>query len=94
MGRKASGTKTADRPKNDLCVPSLAEFTMKCPICDKNFSEDAPGAALPFCSVRCKMIDCKRWLGEEYSFQKVNDEAVEKEILYWEESTLVPPEQN
>lgn len=67
---------------------------MKCPICDKIFQEEDSGVALPFCSMRCKMIDCKRWLGEEYSFEKVNEEELEKEILQWEQSVAEPPEKN
>jgi len=34
-----------------------------CPICDREFT---PGEAMPFCSARCKLIDCARWLGEAY----------------------------
>ncbi len=36
-----------------------------CPICKKpvDFSAEPQG---PFCSVRCKMVDLGKWLGEEY----------------------------
>jgi endogenous inhibitor of DNA gyrase (YacG/DUF329 family) len=39
---------------------------MHCPICDKEFSETDTSAALPFCSMRCKIIDAGRWLDEKY----------------------------
>lgn len=53
---------------------------MKCPICGRMFGEDSPEAVLPFCSVRCHQIDCKRWLNEEYSFLQVNEKALEEEL--------------
>lgn len=46
---------------------NYAEFTMKCPICGREFEPNAPGTAMPFCSIRCKQIDLKRWLDEEYT---------------------------
>lgn len=67
---------------------------MKCPICDKSFSPDDPKAALPFCSPRCKLIDTKRWLGEEYSIEKIDMDKLEEEILQWENATVRPPETN
>ena len=45
---------------------------MRCPICNKIFSPDDPGAALPFCSERCKRIDLGRWMNEEYAVDTVN----------------------
>ena len=38
----------------------------KCPVCGALV---APSKTLcmPFCSERCRLIDLKRWLGEEYS---------------------------
>lgn len=38
---------------------------MSCPTCGKEFPATASGA-LPFCSDRCRLIDLKRWLGEEH----------------------------
>jgi len=37
----------------------------QCPICKKavDFSAEPQG---PFCSMRCKMVDLSKWLGEEY----------------------------
>ncbi|MCL2305225.1 MAG: DNA gyrase inhibitor YacG [Planctomycetaceae bacterium] len=40
--------------------------TIHCPVCDLEFSPEQRPEALPFCSPRCKRIDQKRWLGEEY----------------------------
>ncbi|HHK40790.1 MAG TPA: DNA gyrase inhibitor YacG [Planctomycetaceae bacterium] len=38
---------------------------LSCPTCGQEFvTADSP--ALPFCSDRCRSIDLKRWLGEEY----------------------------
>ena len=54
---------------------------MKCPICNKTVDPDSPNASPPFCSTRCKMIDAKRWLCEEYAIETVNLEELEKEIL-------------
>lgn len=64
---------------------------MKCPICQKSFAPGAPGAAMPFCSKRCKMIDAKRWLGEEYSVERLNVDELEKEIAQSEQSVPVRP---
>ena len=63
---------------------------MKCPICDKIFDPEKEDGALPFCSVRCKMIDANRWLNEEYSVETINDEALEREILHGEASAPTP----
>jgi endogenous inhibitor of DNA gyrase (YacG/DUF329 family) len=55
--------------------------TVKCPICGSPFEFEKSDAA-PFCSARCRQIDLKRWLGEEYcvpvvrSTDEVDDEAV------------------
>jgi hypothetical protein len=38
---------------------------LTCPICERTFdSQETP--AMPFCSERCRLIDLKRWLNEEY----------------------------
>lgn len=37
-----------------------------CPICGVRFEFERSDAA-PFCSPRCRRIDLKRWLNEEYS---------------------------
>ncbi|MDR1960399.1 MAG: DNA gyrase inhibitor YacG [Planctomycetaceae bacterium] len=49
---------------------------IKCPICDKRFPENDAEAALPFCSMRCKMIDAARWLNEAYGLpeEKMHEE--------------------
>ena len=39
--------------------------TVRCPVCGKSFRPDQT-PAMPFCSQRCRQIDLKRWLGEEY----------------------------
>lgn len=67
---------------------------MKCPICGKSFRPEAVSSAMPFCSPRCKLIDTKRWLGEEYSVETVDPEALEKEALFWERADVRPPETN
>jgi endogenous inhibitor of DNA gyrase (YacG/DUF329 family) len=40
---------------------------MRCPICEREFDPTAAGAAKPFCSERCRLVDLGRWLGESYS---------------------------
>jgi len=50
----------------DSASPVRKVKKMTCPICDREFQEDARDAALPFCSKRCKLIDAGRWLGEVY----------------------------
>ncbi len=54
---------------------------MRCPICGKNFSREDPKVALPFCSPRCKSIDMKRWLGEEYSLETIDLDKLEERIV-------------
>ena len=67
---------------------------MRCPICDKQFPLDDANAALPFCSVRCKSIDAKRWLNEEYTFESVNLDRLEEEIAGLEAETPEEPGEN
>ena len=49
---------------------------MRCPICQREF-DPATSTALPFCSERCRRIDLKRWLGEEYAVPQHPDEEDE-----------------
>lgn len=67
---------------------------LHCPICNRIFSDDLSGVALPFCSMRCKMVDAKRWLNEEYSVTQINKEKLEEEIAEWEKSIVSNPEDN
>lgn len=53
---------------------------MRCLICGRIFSPDVQPEVMPFCSVRCKMIDAKRWLNEEYSVTQLSKEKLEEEI--------------
>lgn len=53
---------------------------MRCPICGKTFSADSLEAALPFCSPRCKLIDLKRWMNEEYTVESINEDRLEERI--------------
>ena len=39
---------------------------VRCPICEKRF-ESSESSAMPFCSDRCRRVDLRRWLGEQYS---------------------------
>lgn len=51
--------------------------TLRCPICRKLFeSERAP--TTPFCSPRCREIDLKRWLGEEYGLPRISEDEPEE----------------
>jgi endogenous inhibitor of DNA gyrase (YacG/DUF329 family) len=60
FGRRLTGFGSE---KNRFKIPFN---NMKCPICDREFIEDAPVSVMPFCSKRCKIIDAGRWLGEKY----------------------------
>ncbi|MBX7168520.1 MAG: DNA gyrase inhibitor YacG [Pirellulales bacterium] len=49
---------------------------VRCPICQQKF--DADGAlCMPFCSERCRQIDLRRWLGEQYGLQIEREDAGE-----------------
>jgi endogenous inhibitor of DNA gyrase (YacG/DUF329 family) len=37
---------------------------MRCPICGKPVSSDAP--EMPFCSERCRLLDLGNWASEKY----------------------------
>ncbi|MDD3587476.1 MAG: DNA gyrase inhibitor YacG [Thermoguttaceae bacterium] len=68
---------------------------MKCPICGATFSADKPDAALPFCSKRCKIIDAKRWLCEEYGVPVTkSEEELEKELASLDGVPVSDPERN
>lgn len=71
---------------------------MKCPICGKIFTPSDDSRVLPFCSARCKMIDAKRWLNEEYSVATINKEKLEdeleEEIARYEQSVITDAEKN
>ncbi len=47
-----------------------------CPICDKLF-EPQQSPATPFCSDRCRWIDLKRWLDEDYGLVREPEEEAE-----------------
>ncbi|HEY4760112.1 MAG TPA: DNA gyrase inhibitor YacG [Thermoguttaceae bacterium] len=55
---------------------------LHCPICEKTFDSDQ-STSLPFCSQRCKLIDLRRWLDEQYGFPyeslKKEDEPKQEE---------------
>jgi len=53
-----------------------------CPLCDLEFSPIQHSEALPFCSKRCKLVDQKRWLGEEYGLPY---ESEDSKLLEYEE---------
>jgi uncharacterized protein len=38
----------------------------RCPACERLF-DPQQSAALPFCSLRCRLADLNRWLNEGYS---------------------------
>jgi uncharacterized protein len=39
---------------------------LKCPVCGVAFDPQR-SKCVPFCNERCRLIDLKRWLGEEYA---------------------------
>ncbi|MDR2171470.1 MAG: DNA gyrase inhibitor YacG [Planctomycetaceae bacterium] len=55
---------------------------LKCPVCNRSFDINSSGVAMPFCSTRCKQIDAKRWLNEEYGLPyETEQNQIENEIL-------------
>ena len=56
---------------------------MRCPICGKEVLADNPDAPKPFCSERCRSIDLRRWLNEEYSIETLHMDVdeIEKAVL-------------
>jgi endogenous inhibitor of DNA gyrase (YacG/DUF329 family) len=42
--------------------------SVRCPICQQPF-DPTHSPALPFCSARCREIDLRRWLNEDYGLQ-------------------------
>ena len=48
-------------------IAKKPEKMLRCPICEARFYESDDGVAMPFCSMRCKVIDAARWLDERYS---------------------------
>ena len=53
---------------------------MRCSICEEQFDTAAPGVCLPFCSKRCKWIDRRRWLDEEYGLPYMEEDAADDEM--------------
>jgi len=45
---------------------TMANFPeIQCPTCRKFFPADIQAPAMPFCSMRCKMVDLNHWFSEE-----------------------------
>ncbi len=51
--------------------------TKRCPVCRRSF-KTIESKSLPFCSERCRSIDLKRWLGEEYSLPSMPNDPDEE----------------
>ena len=64
----------------------MGETTIHCPVCDCKFTPEARPEALPFCSRRCKLIDQKRWLGEEYGLPFESEDSPLPEYVEQRES--------
>ena len=50
----------------------------QCPVCGATF-DPAKSTAAPFCNDRCRLIDLKRWLGEEYAVPHQPDDPDEEQ---------------
>jgi len=44
-------------------MSSLPEI--QCPTCRKHFAADIHAPSMPFCSMRCKLVDLNHWFSEE-----------------------------
>ncbi|MDR2345091.1 MAG: DNA gyrase inhibitor YacG [Planctomycetaceae bacterium] len=65
-------------------VESQTNTILICPICNRTFNIEAAGVVMPFCSIRCKQIDTKRWLNEEYGlpYESIQDQIdAENEVI-------------
>ena len=47
---------------------------IKCVECGQKFDSDS-SPTVPFCSLRCKQLDLRRWLDEEYSVPVEDEES-------------------
>ena len=55
--------------------PIIPVTVVRCSICDKSFDpEESP--AMPFCSERCRLIDLRGWLDEEYGLPYEGEDDV------------------
>jgi uncharacterized protein len=59
-----------------------------CLVCKKEALPRAKNPAYPFCSMRCRLIDLGKWLGEEYRVPDQQAEETEDEL------PLHPPDDN
>jgi uncharacterized protein len=50
----------------------------RCPICQKPLDPKAT-RSMPFCSPRCRQVDLRRWLGEEYGLPVERDAELDGE---------------
>lgn len=48
-------------------VSSEGAFRPRCPTCSMMSDPEKAAKFLPFCSLRCRMIDLGRWLNEEHT---------------------------
>lgn len=48
-----------------ISAPKDDQDRLRCPTCQKLFDPQQT-VAMPFCSLRCKMVDLGRWLNEDY----------------------------
>ncbi len=56
----------------DAVTDAAAAPVVKCPICEKPVTRDAP--RFPFCSDRCRTIDLGKWLGGDYLISRAVEE--------------------
>ena len=61
---------------------------MRCPICHKEVEDKK---YRPFCSKRCADIDLANWFNEKYSFQAVETDEKDMDVL---EKALEKQEEN
>ncbi len=45
---------------------------ISCPVCRRKFESETTKSP-PFCSERCRLVDLKRWLSEEYAVPATSD---------------------
>jgi uncharacterized protein len=60
---------------------------MRCPECGRKI-EDPVKPFRPFCSQRCKLLDLKKWISEEYRFSAAMQDESDNDATETE-----PPEE-
>ena len=56
---------------------------MRCPECGRNI-KDPEQPCRPFCSERCKLLDLRKWISEEYRIAPAEQDESDDEVTQTE----------